>query len=373
MLRAPHARRRYRRQLEAFAPDAMLAFNPAGVVTPVLDDFANYSKKTGAVFGAYVSDSWVCRWPIDNPLSRVLLGCRGSRRMPVCLAGKLIADGLSAVGWVTDEVLRFDEMMYCSSYIAQISRAKATTLATHTVIPWGLRDREFLEPVPAWRFAKRQPLTLLYAGQIEEHKGPDIAIKALARCRARHRLVLFGDADTSFAGACRQLAHRLGVADRVEFAGRRDPRQMMTLMRDRGEVLIVPSMWEEPFSIVALQGMSLGMPVIASRTGGTAEGIADGQTGLLFERGDSSELAAMIDRLETDWALCRELGAAARARVLADYRLSTMVDRILERLSQPSGHDAFASDEPATATPPGADVLTSNETMPAFLSPFTGA
>src|SRR5436190_11231543 len=43
------ARRRYLRALAAFQPDCLLAFNPAGVLAPVLDDFVNHARHTGAV------------------------------------------------------------------------------------------------------------------------------------------------------------------------------------------------------------------------------------------------------------------------------------------------------------------------------------
>ncbi len=103
---------------------------------------------------------------------------------------------------------------------------------------------------------------------------------------------------------------------------------MLPLIARLGQVLLAPSVWEEPFSIVVLEGMGIGLPVIASNTGGTPEAIEDGDNGFLFTGGSSRELAAIIDRLDADRALCRRVGERARQCVLRDYQIERLVDRL---------------------------------------------
>src|SRR5205823_3988790 len=102
-----------------------------------------------------------------------------------------------------------------------------------------------------------------------------------------------------------------------------------SLMSRAGQVLVVPSLWDEPFSIVVLEGMGVGLPVAASNTGGTPEAIEDGDNGFLFPRGNFRELAAILDRLEGDRHLCERVGARARQCVLERFTLEQMVDQIL--------------------------------------------
>src|SRR5262249_39205636 len=82
------ARTRYRAAVRRFHPDLVLAFNPLGVVAPILNDLVAYSKATGAPVRAYVSDHWLAGWPSANPLWPALSRFRQSPRLLVRLAAK---------------------------------------------------------------------------------------------------------------------------------------------------------------------------------------------------------------------------------------------------------------------------------------------
>lgn len=103
-------------------------------------------------------------------------------------------------------------------------------------------------------------------------------------------------------------------------------------------VCVVPSIWEEPFGLTALEAMASGRPVCASRTGGLARTVVHGETGLHFPAGDAGALADCLDTLLDDPGLCARMGEAGRARVEAEYTWDTVVRRyyppILEWLDQ---------------------------------------
>jgi len=102
----------------------------------------------------------------------------------------------------------------------------------------------------------------------------------------------------------------LGLSGRVSLAGER--RDVPRLLAD-ADVFVLPSRSEgHPVSV--LEAMAAGVPVVASRVGGVAEQVADGETGLLVAPGDPAELAAALRRLAADPSLRRRLGAAGRAR-----------------------------------------------------------
>jgi glycosyltransferase involved in cell wall biosynthesis len=326
------ARRTYRERIRAFQPDAFLVFNPWGVVAPVIDDFVAWSRTSGAPVHAYVSDHWLAAWPTGNPLWPLLHRLHGSQRRWVRAAGKVFHKVLRECRWVADPLPLFDGYFYCSDYIRRLSRENSVGIAEHTVAHWGLPEVERLPSVGPEHFNGPLPLTLLYAGQLLPHKGLKVLLRALLYCQKQHRLVVVGDDSTDYAAQCKSLAAKLGLGERVFFAGRKKHAEMLELMAHTGHLLVVPSEWDEPFSIVVLEGMGVGLPVLASDTGGTAEGIVDGENGFLFNRSDSRGLGALIDRLEADRALCRRVGARARQEVLTRYTMPGLVDRILARL-----------------------------------------
>lgn len=94
------------------------------------------------------------------------------------------------------------------------------------------------------------------------------------------------------------------------------------------DAVVLPSVWEEAFPYAALEAMSLGRPIVASRIGGLPEVVVDDETGLLFEAGSSEELARCLARLAADRTLGERLGNAARESHRSTYGLSHMAERI---------------------------------------------
>jgi glycosyltransferase involved in cell wall biosynthesis len=84
-------------------------------------------------------------------------------------------------------------------------------------------------------------------------------------------------------------------------------------------MLVVPSLWEETFGVVAAEAMGHGLPVIAPRIGALPYTVTDNVTGILFETGQVDALAGAMRRLWHDPGLCRQLGAAGRQRVKTEF------------------------------------------------------
>lgn len=84
------------------------------------------------------------------------------------------------------------------------------------------------------------------------------------------------------------------------------------------DICVVPSLWEEPFGIVALEAMATALPVCASRTGGLQE-IVTPETGLLFEPGNAGQLANALRLLLTNADARHGMGTAGRKRALEHY------------------------------------------------------
>ncbi len=107
----------------------------------------------------------------------------------------------------------------------------------------------------------------------------------------------------------------------VEFMGFRCGQELKDLVSNSAFV-VVPSECYENCSMVVLEAMALGKPVIGSRIGGIPEQIEDGINGYLFEMGNVGELAEKMDILNHDDEMRERLGRAARKKLEQDYSLS---------------------------------------------------
>ncbi len=183
------------------------------------------------------------------------------------------------------------------------------------------------------------PPRLLCLGRLVKDKGFDTALNAYAtivRQFPEARLVVSGDGPER--AALEQQATDLGVAESVEFTGwvtdQLDPTPILDLICS-ASVVMMPSRWREPFGLVALQGSQMGRPVVASRTGGLQEIIVHEETGRLFEKDNSQELANAVIALLADPVRAKNIGEAARRRANEMFgwdRFVSAHDELYQRL-----------------------------------------
>ena len=133
----------------------------------------------------------------------------------------------------------------------------------------------------------------------------------------------------------RQEAQELGVADRVFFLGRLSDSDLRAAFRDC-DLFVLPSVANsEAFGIVQLEAMVYGKPVIntALPTGVPLVSL-DGETGLTVPPGDENALADAIRTLAEDDDRREAYGAAAQRRVLEEFELHSMIDRVYRVLAE---------------------------------------
>jgi glycosyltransferase involved in cell wall biosynthesis len=90
------------------------------------------------------------------------------------------------------------------------------------------------------------------------------------------------------------------------------PHQLPGLL-DGVDVVVVPSVWRETYSIVIREAFACGIPVLASRLGALPEGIREGENGMLFEAGSAFELAHLLRTLDEDRELLTRLRDGIRS------------------------------------------------------------
>ena len=177
-----------------------------------------------------------------------------------------------------------------------------------------------------------QNLNLLYAGRIYPEKGIDTVIKAMIKLlhsqgKRGIRLSLAGSGSIEYENHLRQLVNQAGLTDYVSFLGWVEPEEMPELLR-KFDVLLLPSIWPEPFSRAILEGMISGLVVVATRTGGTPEIIVDGENGLLFTPNDPEDLAKKIAHLVDDPESRNQIKYAGRQTILERFTMTKMMDEI---------------------------------------------
>lgn len=117
----------------------------------------------------------------------------------------------------------------------------------------------------------------------------------------------------------------------MTYTGWLDQKGLADLYRQM-DICVVPSMWQEPFGIVALEAMACEKPIIVSRVGGLQHIVTDGVDGFVVEPFDPLQLRDRLQTLINDPELCRSMGKAGRKKVLEKYQWSTIVEQYYEPL-----------------------------------------
>ena len=132
---------------------------------------------------------------------------------------------------------------------------------------------------------------LLYAGQLIRGKGVQVLLEAMARLDASRTLDVVGAGNME--GRLKAQAARLGLGERVRWRGFvADAREWMV----SAACVVVPSVWQEPYGLVAAEAVALGRPVVACDVGGLPE--ACGGKAILVPPGDAAALAAALEKVK---------------------------------------------------------------------------
>jgi len=247
-------------------------------------------------------------------------------RLVVSLHGDDV-EGLSERGrfdrWVFRSLLRRAEgVTACSQYLLeQALRIEPSAKQKGLVIHNGME--------PSNAGVVRNTGEIFAAGRMVPKKGFDVLLRAHADGQNRSRLTLMGDGPER--ERLEQLARILELNGEVSFRGNQDHDRVLEEMA-AADVVAIPSL-QEPFGLIALEAMSLGKPIVASRVGGLPE-VLEGADALLVKPGDASELAAALET--TRGRLRDDPGFGARNRELA-ARFST--DRMTRGYLQAYGHN----------------------------------
>jgi glycosyltransferase involved in cell wall biosynthesis len=139
---------------------------------------------------------------------------------------------------------------------------------------------------------------MAFVGRLVSDKGVETVLQASRRLRERgHDLPVFIIGDGPLRADLEAMARRHGMQDSIRFMGKLPPAEVADLL-NKVKYLAIPSMWAEPFGIVALEGIACGCIPLGTNGGGLIDAI--GPCGPVFKPGDYEALADNVARLESD-------------------------------------------------------------------------
>jgi glycosyltransferase involved in cell wall biosynthesis len=148
--------------------------------------------------------------------------------------------------------------------------------------------------------------TVTFVGRIDRLKGVDYLMRALARLSTPFRCSVIGDGE--YLPYCRELSHKLGIADYIDFTGWLS-RERLAEHLTRSSMVVVPSIWPEPFGLVGLEAMTRAKPVVAFDVGGISDWLKDSINGYLVPVKNVGLLAERIEMLLRDRQKAVSMGA----------------------------------------------------------------
>jgi glycosyltransferase involved in cell wall biosynthesis len=212
---------------------------------------------------------------------------------------------------------RTDLFLFESAYIADLYHAEiGPTPAMTRIVRNGVGAAEFAPITP-----RPDATDIVCVGELRPVKAFDILIAALAALRQRGRIVsatIAGDGPQR--GELEALAGRLGVGDRVRFAGHRPAREAFAM----GRMLVIPSR-AESLPYVVLEAAAAGMRIVATRVGGIPE-IFGPHAQHLIPPDDTTALVEAIDAALNDQAAAERVARALQQRVRSEFSATTMVE-----------------------------------------------
>ena len=319
------ARRELRARLRAARPDVVHIHNTFPLLSPsvlyacrdesvpVVITVHNYRLLCAG--GSFFRDGAICRDCVSgHGIQAVRHGCYRDSRLAT--APVALSNALHMNAWRTLVSAYIFISAAQRDLLAELDLPPERVFVRHNLIPW--------RPVPQ---ADREH-SVLYAGRLDEAKGIRVLMAAWDQYLADPgdaplRLIIAG---TGILQG--QVEAWAASRPSVRLAGHVDDRQAADLM-SRSRAVILPSIWAEPFGLVAVEAMAAGTPCIASDHVALPELITNGVDGTLVPPGDPRALAAAIADVQARPAAYASYGQAARETYQKQFDPDQNVDQLL--------------------------------------------
>jgi glycogen synthase len=200
------------------------------------------------------------------------------------------------------------------------------TETAQTIYP-GAQVEEFYQA----EISPRDRLRIVYAGLVMHYKGPDILIEALYLLHEAGvdftATIAGGSLTPEFVEVLQKFVESEGLQEKIYFTGLLSRQELVQLYRTHN-VWVLPSRFEEPFSIGLIEAMVAGLTIITSDTGGSPEAVHHSETGLIFESENPLDLAdnlSSLPRNPDEWEAITRRG---QQRALSELSRTRTIDKL---------------------------------------------
>jgi len=180
------------------------------------------------------------------------------------------------------------------------------------------------------RYNLENKKVVLFGGRLSESKGGKKTIEAMSKITKEvpDAILLVLGAVDRFASSMKKLANELGIRDRLVFTGWID-RENISNAYALSDVVLVPSLYLDPFPRIVIEAMASAKPVIATCYGGAPEIVVDGVTGFVVNPLNPNEIAAKTLDFLKNPKKAEKFGQAGYERVKSDFNLDKVVEEYL--------------------------------------------
>ncbi|HEV7475480.1 MAG TPA: glycosyltransferase family 4 protein [Pyrinomonadaceae bacterium] len=307
-------RKAFRQLCSDFYPYLIYVWNPVGLSLSLVSEL-------DLPVCYFVSDHWLADWEADSGYQM----WQQQQRHPLWKAILSLALKLNVIHRPSSPNLRY--VQFASDFLKQEALSKGKPVSDAAVIHWGVDLEKY-----HYRETSKCSERLLYVGHIAPHKGVHTVIEALKLLvQAGHKeatlTIAGGSIVPEYEAQVRQMVSSFQLDEQVRFTGQLSRERLPSIYQEH-DVLIFPSIWDEPFSITVVEAMASGLAVVGTPTGGSKEIFVDDVNALVFPKEDAEACAAGIRRLFTDERLFQEIRRRGRDTVERRFQLEQMVDTI---------------------------------------------
>ena len=200
------------------------------------------------------------------------------------------------------------------------------TETAQTIYP-GAEVEEFYQA----ELPPRDRLRIVYASLVMHYKGPDVLIEALYLLHNAGvdftATIAGGSLTPSFVEALQEFVASEGLQEKIHFAGLLSRQELKQLYKTHN-IWVLPSRFEEPFSIGLIEAMVAGLTIVTSDRGGSPEAIQHSETGLIFESENPLDLADNLSSLPMNPAEWEAMTRNGQERALSELSRTRTMDRL---------------------------------------------
>lgn len=312
----------FKRLCNTFRPDVVYAWNLAYISVSL----AFVAQRMGLPICYFVSDNWLSFWERDPWYSVWNLR---SRRVLVRLVARLLRPFLNVTGLLPpSRPLDLRHSQFASQYLKQFALQAGKPVADAKVIHWGVDINRF-----PYKRTVHEPKRLLYVGQIAPQKGVHTAIEAMRvlikkwRYPSSKLTIVGGSILSDYSKYVQDLVRLYDLEENITFVGFVQREQLPSIYHNH-DILIFPSIWDEPFSITLLEAMSCGLAVVGTATGGSSEILQHEVNALVFPKEDAEACAAQMLRLMEDLKLFEKIRQNARHIIEEKFNFKSMLEKV---------------------------------------------